>query len=164
MPTRLEDSLYILEYSSHNFTLTDFFIWHFVSSSSLQMETLSLFFPPLDCPAVFGKASVLQSVLANETAVRPSHSTTICLMSCQSPPTGRPSPKPRGNQSFLVWILNCSRFIKTTFSLGMTFSVKMAFEDCGFRPCLVSTNLLSSNGPFVRFFCIDFNKGNVQSY
>lgn len=49
---------------------------------------------------------------ASEAAVQPSLSTTIWLMSCQSLSRGWPSPKPRGNQSLLVWTLNYSPLLK----------------------------------------------------
>lgn len=49
---------------------------------------------------------------ANEAAVQPSFSTTICLMNCQSLSRSWPSPKSRGNQSLWVWTLNYSLLLK----------------------------------------------------
>lgn len=50
---------------------------------------------------------------ANDSARQPSLSATIWLMNCQSLSRGRPGPKPRGNQSLLVWTLNYSPLLKS---------------------------------------------------
>lgn len=68
-------------------------------------------------PSATGKTSSYKACWswpepANEVALQPSLSTTICLMNCQSLSRGWPSPKSRGNQSLQVWTLNYPLLLK----------------------------------------------------
>lgn len=155
-----------LSHSSPNkFTLTDFLL-HLSPSDHLSSQPSPL--QLRDCTPHLTvekhhcyKACWSWPEPANEAAVQPSLSTTIWLMSCQSLPRGRPSPKPRGDQSLLAWTLNYSLLLKpwaqVTAFLGtrhfvwewLSVLVKKG-EDCGIRP--LQDNLLLRSARYILTF------------